>query len=212
MIFASGSAVLTGTIVLMARAPVAAALVSVVFAGCLWERNVDRRMARLQMGANARRIAMPAPEPATPATRFMARTTTPTDPEPNTEGSSGVTGTMQFTMRQTKNIYAGGEIEAGPFQRPGSYFGAAYAVLGFETRSSAGSVSVEMIAGRQWLRYEHNAPDIPVTVFEPRARAQLSVSDQVSLGAVIGAGLAGDAGWMAGLYLGVYSDIVGAMK
>lgn len=197
----------------MARAPVAVAVMSVLFAGCLWERNVDRRMARLQMGANARRIAMPMPEPHTPGTpRTLARTTTPTDPEPNTEGSSGVTGTLQFTMRQTKNIYAGGEIEAGPFQRPGSYFGAAYAVLGFETRSSAGSVSVEMIGGRQWLRYEHNAVDVPVTVFEPRARAQLSLSSQVSLGGVIGAGLTADAGWMAGLYLGVYSDVVGAMR
>lgn len=199
--------------VVMTRAPVAVALFSIVFSGCLWERNVDRRMARLQMGANARRITMPTPDaPMTSRSGTLARTTTPTDPDPNTEGSSGVTGTMQFTMRQTKNIYAGGEIEAGPFQRPGSYFGAAYAVLGFETRSSAGSVSVEMIAGRQWLRYEHNAPDVPVTVFEPRARAQISLSDQVSLGGVIGAGLAGDAGWMAGLYLGVYSDIVGAMK
>jgi hypothetical protein len=155
---------------------------------------------------------MPTPEPAIPGTRTLAASTTPTAPEPNAEGSSGVTGTMQFTMRQTKNIYAGGEIEAGPFQRPGSYFGAAYAVLGFETRSSAGSVSVEMIGGRQWLRYDYNAPDVPVSVLEPRARAQLALSPQVSLGAVIGAGLLGDAGWMGGLYLGVYSDIIGAMR
>ncbi len=142
----------------------------------------------------------------------MARSTTPTDPEPSGEGSSGVTGSLQFTMRQTKNIYAGGEIEAGPFQRPGSYFGAAYGVLGFETRSSTGSISVEMIGGRQWLRYEFNAPDVPVTVLEPRARAQMALSSQVSVGGVIGAGLLGDAGWMAGLYLGVYSDVMGSMR
>lgn len=195
----------------MASAPLGLALFTVMLTGCLWERNVDHRMARLQMGANARHISMPKPEKnysGTPGR--LARSTTPTEPDPTTESSSGVTGNLQFTMRQTKNIYAGGEIEAGPFQRPGSYFGAAYAVVGFETRSSAGSVSVEMIGGRQWLRYEFNADDIPVTVLEPRARAQFALSTQVSVGAVIGAGLLPDAGWMGGLYVGVYSDVLGA--
>lgn len=194
----------------MGRAPVVVAFASVVVGGCLWERNVDHRLARLQMGANMRRVAMPAPDTAYP-TRGLARTSEPGGSDSSPALDSGVTGSMQFTMRQTRNIYAGGEIEAGPFQRPGSYFGAAYAVLGVETRSTRGSLSVEMIGGRQWLRYESGADDVPVSVLEPRARGQLAISDQVSVGGVIGAGLLGDAGWMAGFYVGVYSDVVGGV-
>lgn len=187
---------------------VGCALLALLATGCFWERSakIDKRMARLQMGANTRRIAMPSPEPAYYGTGRLARTTTPTEPAANTDLSQGVTGNLQFTMRQTRNLYAGGEIEFGPFSRPGSYYGGAYAVLGAETRSSRGSISVELTGGRQWLRYEFGAKDVPVNMLEPRARAQLSLNEQISLGGVIGAGLLGDAGWMAGIYLGVYSQ------
>lgn len=195
----------------MARAPFVLACVAVLLTGCLWERTVDNRLARMQMGANMRHISMPMPEPKLGSRGALARTTSPTDPQPDAESSSGVTGSLQFTMRQVGNFYAGGEIEAGPFERPGSYFGGAYAVLGMEARSSSGSISVELMGGRQWLRYDFDAEDVPVTVFEPRARAQLALSPQVSLGAVIGAGLTGDAGWMSGIYLGFYSDVVGGL-
>lgn len=179
---------------------------AIMLTGCLWERNVDKRLARLQMGLNTRRVAVPTP--TEPVRGALARTTSPVEPDPATEVMSGVTGAMQFTMRQTRNIYAGGEIEAGPMQREGSYFGAAYGVLGAEARSLRGSISVELIAGRQWLRYNFDSGDVPVNVLEPRARGQLAVSEQVSLGGVIGGGLLGEGGWMAGIYVGVYSEPV----
>jgi len=183
------------------------ALIAVLATGCLWERSAvtDKRLARLQMGANARSVNMPAPEGPQPI-GSLARTAGGSEEPSNTEKMNGVTGNMQFTMRQFGGVYAGGEIEAGPMERHGSYFGAAYGVFGYEARSLGGSVSVEMIAGRQWLRYEGGADDIPVNVVEPRARAQYALGEQVSIGAVIGAGLTGDPGWMGGIYIGVYSE------
>lgn len=182
------------------------ALTGLVGTGCLWERNVDQRMARLQLGMTSRRVATTVPEPPTPG-GVIARTTTEPDPGP-TQGPPmfGVTGSLQFTMRMLRHLYAGGEVEAGPLERTGSYLGGAYGVAGAEMTSPRGSLSVEMAGGRRWLRYELGAEDVPFTVLEPRVRGQWFLTPQVTLGGVVGGSvMPEERGWMAGVYVGIYS-------
>lgn len=184
------------------------ALLGLVSTGCLWERNIDRRMARLQAGVTTRRVVTSAPEPRTAVGGIAARTRTPPDLAEQVPqvSSYGVTGSMQFTMRMLKNVYAGGEIEAGPMERTGSYLGGAYGVAGAEVSSPRGTLSVEMNAGRRWIRYELGADNVPHNVLEPRVRGQLFLNPQVALGGMIGASLMPEErGWMAGVYVGLYS-------
>lgn len=183
------------------------ALLAVVATGCLWEHSaqVDRRLARLQAGVNTRRVAMPTDSHGSASSGTIARVTNPTAPAEASAYSQGVTGNLQFTMRQTRNLYAGAEIEFGPFSQPGSYFSGAYGVVGTESRWSAGSISLELTGGRQWLREGLGAENVGVTMLEPRARGQLLLSEQISVGGVIGASVLGDKGWLAGVYIGLYS-------
>lgn len=174
--------------------------------GCVWEKNLAERPARLQLGFNTRRVAMEAPKREL-AGGVLARTTEPGATEEPTVTSTGVTGSAQFTMNYRRGFYMGGEVEAGPMARSGSFFGGAYGVAGAETGSERGSLSVELIAGRRWLRYELGSEDVASVAFEPRVRGQLWLGPQVSLGGVIGANaVPGEQGWMAGVYLGIYSD------
>lgn len=178
-------------------------LAGVVGGGCLWEQNVDQRMARLQLGLTSRRVST-SPPPPRPA--WVARETSPTEPTSVEVPSSGVIGSMQFTMRVLRHAYVGGELEAGPLERTGSYLGGAYGVAGAEVASARGSLSVEMSGGRRWVRSELGADDVPEMVLEPRVRAQLTLTPQVTVGGVIGASaLPDERGWMAGIYLGLYS-------
>jgi hypothetical protein len=63
-----------------------------------------------------------------------------------------------------------------------------------------------MNAGRRWIRYELGADDVPHDVLEPRVRAQLFLTPQVTLGGMIGGSVMPDErGWMAGVYVGLYS-------
>src|SRR5690606_24861522 len=117
--------------------------------GCLWERNVDHRLARVQLGATSRRIATD-PTPPTPAPGVARATTTPEVASAPPE--AGMIGSLQFTMRLLPHLYAGGEVEAGPLARHGSYFGGAYGVIGGEVTSTRGTLSVELAGGRQWVR------------------------------------------------------------
>jgi hypothetical protein len=182
------------------------ALLGLVSSGCLWERNIDSRMARLQAGVTTRRVVTRAPEQ--PIGGTVARTTTPPDLTEQVPqvSSYGVTGSMQFTMRMLKHVYAGGELEAGPMERTGSYLGGAYGVAGAEVSSPRGTLSVEMNAGRRWIRYELGAENVPHNVLEPRVRGQLFLTPQVTLGGMIGASvMPEERGWMAGVYVGLYS-------
>jgi hypothetical protein len=188
----------------MTKAPLGVVVVTVSLSGCLWEygQQVDNRLARLQAGVNTRRVASPPPA-STASSSGIARMSEPGSPAPSVERMSGAVGSVQFTMRQRHGIYAGAETEAGPVERMG-FLSGAYAVIGAEMRSHLGSISVEMMGGRQWLRF--GGDETAIGVLEPRARGQLSLSPQISVGGVIGAGLLNDAGWMAGIYIGVYSE------
>lgn len=175
-------------------------IMALVSTGCLWERNVERRLTRMQLGVTTRQVGVPAPT----APPGVARTISPPAETPEL-ASSGVTGALQFTMRARRNVYLGGEVEAGPLERSG-YFGGAYGVAGAEVSSSVGTLSVELTAGRQWIRNELGADNVPRTMLEPRVRAQLPLTPQITIGGVIGASaLPDDRGWMAGIFVGMYS-------
>lgn len=180
-------------------------LAGMVATGCVWERNVDKRLARLQVGVNSRQLttAVPLHKPS-----YIARTTSPVEQDTPEMTTSGVTGALQFTMRFPRNtlpIYMGGEIEAGPLQNSG-YLGGAYGVVGAEAASGRGSLSVEVAGGRQWVRAELGADDVGAWMVEPRLRGQFTLTPQVTLGGVLGAdALADQHGWVAGLYLGFFS-------
>lgn len=174
--------------------------------GCLWEKDLAERPARLQLGFNTRRVAMEPPKQEF-AGGVIARTTQPGETSAPVETSTGVTGSAQFTMNYRRGLYLGAEAEAGPLARSGSFFGGAYGVAGAEAESTKGSLSVELIAGRRWVRYELGADDVASLALEPRVRGQLWLGPQISLGGVIGANaVPGETGWMAGVYLGIYSD------
>jgi len=186
--------------------PLALVALACTTAGCLWDKKSADRPARLHMGFNTRRVVMEPPKRDYTG-GVLARTTDPGETETAGEAKTGVTGSAQFTMAYRRGFYMGGEIEAGPLGRSGSFFGGAYGVAGAETASGRGSLSVELIAGRRWVRYELGADDVASLALEPRVRGQLWLGPQVSFGGVIGANaVPGEQGWMAGIYLGIYSD------
>ncbi len=186
--------------------PLAVVALACTAGGCLWEKNLADRPARLQLGFNTRRVVMEPPKRDLNS-GVIARTNEPGTTEAPNVSSTGVTGNAQFTMNYPRGFYMGGEVEAGPMARSGSFFGGAYGVAGAETGSQRGSLSVELVAGRRWLRYELGAEDVASVAVEPRVRGQLWLGPQVSLGGVIGANaVPGETGWMAGIYLGIYSD------
>jgi hypothetical protein len=179
-------------------------LAGMVATGCVWERNVDKRLARLQLGVNSRRLTTPTVHKPS----YALRSTAPIEQEPETLTTSGVTGSLQFTMRFPRNtmpLYMGAEIEAGPLANSG-YLGGAYGVIGAEATSGRGALSIEVAGGRQWVRAELNADDVPAWMVEPRLRAQLTLTPQVTVGGLLGAdALADQRGFVAGLYLGFFS-------
>jgi hypothetical protein len=171
--------------------------------GCLWERLQDRP-ARLQLGAAVRQERV-----ATSATGGVAaRTITPggsVGAVDTTAATGATTGVLQFTMSAPYGAYLGGELESGTLGGPGSQLGGAYGVLGTEHGSSLGALSLEVALGPQWRRAGQDAADVTRFAVEPRARAQLWLTPQVTLGGVLGtSGPLGDGGYMAGVYLGVY--------
>lgn len=183
-----------------------------VATGCVWERNVDKRLARVQLGVNSRQLSVQKPDDKP---SYIARTTEPVPQPSNEQASSGVTGSLQFTMRYPRNnipIYMGAEVEAGPLENQG-YLGGAYGVVGAEAASGRGSLSVELSGGRRWLRSGLNEEDIPGWMLEPRVRAQLTLTPQVTVGGVLGANaLPDERGWMAGVYIGMFSSPIDGSK
>lgn len=188
-------------------------VVGMVATGCLWERDVDKRLARLQLGVNSRQLTTPVPLQRTPS--YVVRSTSPVAEDPPTMTTSGVTGSLQFTMRYPRNsmpLYMGAELEAGPLENSG-YFGGAYGVVGGEASSGRGSLSIELAGGRRWVRAKLGVDDVPSWMLEPRVRGQLALTPQVTLGGVVGAGVLPDErGWMAGVYLGFFSAALDGSK
>jgi len=170
---------------------------------CAFDPSRHERPARFTVGMNAQRIS-------TSPAGFAARTTEPTAPTPG--HYSAVTMSGQFTMATRDHLYVGGEVEAGRLEEPGSNLAGAYGVVGAEGASHVGSLGVELATGWRGIRYSIDDDDVNDAVVQPRVRGQLWVSPQVTLGAAAGASLVGDRSWMAGVYVGVHSNLFGSFR
>lgn len=125
--------------------------------------------------------------------------------------TSAITGSAQFTMAWRGPIYLGIEAEGGAMSRGGSNYAGGYGVVGAESESRLGSLAVEVVAGRRWMRQDANSPDVGAFAIEPRLRGQFWVSDQITFGAAIGATPI-DRSVMAGVFIGVHSSILNSWK
>lgn len=167
-------------------------------AGC-FAAPLDQPIVRTQFGGNARRIAAPAPLVAQ-ASRSAARS------DAREPLDAAYTGAMQFSLRPSRYLYVGTELEAGVLSAPGSQFVATYGVAGIEASTSHTGLALEIVAGRQWLSNELQDDPVGVYAIEPRVRFQLFLDPQIALGTMIGASaLPDERGWMGGLYIGIYS-------
>jgi hypothetical protein len=181
------------------------ALIPGLVSGCILDPKAGHRPARFHVGPNTRAMTVPAEPDATPTRTGTARSTVPTDPDPQQLGATSVS--LQFTMAMPRLFYSGIEAETGRLDLPGSNLAAAYGVVGMEQDVGLGSFGAELAAGWQGVRYVSGEEDHDSLVVEPRLRAQLWIAEQWTLGATLGARYAGDItnDWMAGAYLGVHS-------
>lgn len=188
----------------MQVAGVAAVVVAVAaLSGCLTDTERTFRPARVHFALASRHLASSAPTDA----GTIARQTSPTPPPAAPAASDrAVTGAAQFTMLTRYHAYVGGEVEAGTLGPTGSNFAGAYGIVGGETGNRFGSIAAEAAIGRRTLRADLSAADHVDVVVEPRLRAELWLSSQVTLGGNLGASL-GDHAWLAGVYLGVHSNL-----
>lgn len=175
--------------------------------GCLLDSQAGRRPARFHVGPNTRAMSVPT-EPAPDAassTGGVAKSSTSTGSDEQELSATSIA--MQFTMATSYALYAGIEAETGRLDVRGSNLAGAYAVVGLEQPLGFGSVGAELAAGWQGVRYHFGDEDHDTLVAEPRLRGQLWIAEQWTLGATLGARLAGglNDGWMAGAYLGVHS-------
>jgi len=188
----------------MRRGPALAGLIVLFATGCVFDGAAAQRPARFQLAVNSRHLSVrPTPDGATGT---LARTTTPPTPEVPATPSSAVTGSAQFTMAWRYHTYVGAEAEAGTLGWSGSNFAGMYGVFGAESTSQLGSLAVELAAGQRWMRYDAFSKDVGSQVIEPRVRGELWLSPQITFGAALGAS-SGDGGWVAGMYLSVYSNL-----
>jgi hypothetical protein len=166
-------------------------LASLVGGGCIGPHH-DQPMARAQFRVSSRQVELPAPA------------STPRAPL-----ASSSTGALQFAVSAVRYLYVGGELEAGVFPRERSSYAGAYGVLGADAGASHAWVSVELVAGRQWLQHAPDTLAVQRRLLEPRLRAQFVLGRQVTLGAMLGANAMPDErGWTAGFFIGFYSDPV----
>ena len=184
----------------------ALSLALVFVAACAFDPQRAIRPARFTVGMNAQRIATPTGDPA-----FTARTTDGSSAQPSAS-SNAVAMSGQFTMATRDHLYLGGEVEAGRLAEPGSNLAGAYGILGAEGASRIGSLGVELATGWRGVRYSIDSDDVNDAIVQPRVRGQLWVSPQLTLGAAAGATLVGDRSWMAGVYLGVHSNLFGSFR
>ena len=176
----------------------------VVFAlattGCMLDHRREDRPARVRFGVTTHRLSSETGDSLTAARG--------SEPMPSTKPapSTAITGSVQFTMAWRGPIYLGVEAEGGAMTRGGSNYAGGYGVIGAESTSGLGSLAVELVAGRRWMRQDTESADVASFAIEPRLRAQFWVTDQLTFGAAIGATPL-DRSVMAGIFLGVHSSM-----
>ncbi len=175
--------------------------VAVASGACVFDGHAADRPARFQAAINSRQLASSSSEVGA---HVAPRTTQPTGPTETLPAASAVTGSAQFTMAARFHTYLGAEAEAGTLGLTGSSFAGAYGIAGWRSTSHLGSLAVEVAAGRRTLRYAVDSNNLSSTVFEPRLRGEFWLTPQITFGATVGAS-PDDRGYMAGMYLSVYS-------
>ncbi|MBA2542387.1 MAG: hypothetical protein H0V17_22285 [Deltaproteobacteria bacterium] len=180
---------------------VALALTSVA---CAFDPNRHRRPARLLLGANTRHFTAPS------GSNVAFRDTTPTV---MTSSHESIGGTAQFTLGASHHTYFGGELETGFLNGPGSSTAGAYGVFGIDhPLSSAAMVGAELAGGWRTVRYSIDTPDVDKMVLEPRVRAQVWLSEFVTLAATGGMTLGEQSVFMGGISIGIHSTELGVYK
>jgi hypothetical protein len=180
----------------------------VVFAlattGCLLDKRREDRPARIRFGVATHRVSSEAGD------QLSARSDEPM-PTQSASPTTAITGSAQFTMAWRGPMYLGVEAEGGAMSRSGSNYAGGYGVIGAESASALGSLAVEVVAGRRWMRQDANSRDITSFAVEPRLRAQFWMTDQLTFGAAVGATPI-DRSYMAGVFIGVHSSVFNSWK
>jgi hypothetical protein len=130
-------------------------------------------------------------------------------PDLSLEGGDGLTMSFRFTGRTRYNTYLGVEGEAGQMiGLPESNIAGAYGVAGARGALGRFRLAAELVAGRRWVRYEFGAKEDPsMLIAEPRVRADVWLNGYASVGGAVGATLSDRQVWMAGIYLGIHSNL-----
>jgi hypothetical protein len=182
----------------------------VVFAvattGCMLDRRREERPARIRFGVTTHRLSSELGE-----SLVAERGNEPMPTSTKSAPSTAITGSAQFTMAWRGPMYLGIEAEGGAMARSGSNYAGGYGVIGAESESGIGSLAVEVVAGRRWLRQDANSVDVASFAVEPRLRAQFWMTDQLTFGAAIG-GTPQDRSFMAGVFVGVHSSVFNSWK
>jgi hypothetical protein len=183
------------------------ALVLAVFAvGCAFDPARERRPARMMIGANARHFQAPI------RSGDVAFRDSMPPPREMTVGHEAVAGSVQFTQGMRHHTYIGGELEAGALDEPGSSTAGAYVVSGIDLPCAAGSLGGELASGWRSVRYSNDTDDVSKIVFEPRLRAQVWLSEYITLAATGGMTLSEQQVFMAGVSIGIHSWSFGKWK
>lgn len=189
----------------MIRSLVLVAVLAGIATGCAFDPARERRPARMMLGANARHFAAPT------SAEVAFRDTTP-PPREMTVSHEAVAATAQFTMGMRHHTYVGGELEAGALDEPGSSTAGAYGVFGIDLPFSGGSFGGEVASGWRGVRYSTDTDDISKMILEPRLRAQVWLSELVTLAVTAGTTLGEQRVWMAGISIGIHSYSFGNWK
>lgn len=177
---------------------------AVTSVACAFDPNRHRRPARLLLGANTRHFT--APDGANVAFRD-------TTPSVMTSSHESVAATAQFTLGASHRTYFGGELETGFLDIAGSSTAGAYAVFGIDhPLSSAASIGAEVAGGWRTVRYSIDTPDVDKAILEPRVRAQVWLSELVTLAVTGGMTLGSQSVFMGGVSIGIHSTEFGAYK
>jgi len=166
---------------------------------CVFDGHAHDRPARMHIGATSRHFAAPAGEPQ------AFRNTTPPPPTVLTTSHDAALFDVQFAMRANRYVYAGGEVETGVLDDPGSSTAAVYGVLGAELPLHGAAIAAELASGYRTVRYSTDTEDLGKLVVEPRLSAHVWMSPRLTLETTGGLTLGDQRVWMVGAYLGVHS-------
>lgn len=190
----------------MLRGSALISVVAVVVTGCFLDKRREDRPARVRFGVTTHRLSSETGDQLT-----SARGSEPMPTSTKAAPSTAITGSAQFTMAWRGPMYFGVEAEGGAMARSGSNYAGGYGVIGAESDLKLGSIAVEVVAGRRWMRRDTESADVASFVIEPRLRAQFWVTPQLTFGAAVGATPI-DRSVMAGVFLGVHSSVFGSWK